>query len=352
MNDDYLVANLSNDMFSLVSQPGQYCEENSPTNSEVLTLSACKQRCRDNPACTAIHFYPEDQIERGDVHLSACFLSLGPCNPIPSLYRATIYFRPRLDDYPKECICPGESFRGVSIDHTLLSSRVMPGSLYVPSFQIVNGEAVVGQDQQQMLLLKFVPSRQISIVFGIFGMELEEESPPLVLLSPPSPLSFVPSETASVNQQDLCVCGSHAGIIMGDLLGNGDSETQTRMDSCVVPDGTGPISDTHPQPLRLPLQTLVEMQAVSCLCTRGTSVSAEHPTNPSTYTCIGCCRPLCYHEHEPFTGCPAGKYLLSVVTALRNETVCYRYVYVKFYLAPCTPAFFPGLSLSSKDMMA
>jgi cysteine-rich repeat protein len=68
------------------------------------------------------------------------------------------------------------------------------------------------------------------------------------------------------------------------------------------------------------LQSLVELKAVSCLCT--TPRLSTYSEGVSGSRCLGCCLPICSGEHDFFLGCPAGKYFQLVATEWKIETSC------------------------------
>ena len=180
------------------------------------------------------------------------------------------------------------------------------------------------------LFVKFNAGSKIQISFRLLGTSIDKLAAPLLLLHPPPTLSHTPSEAAMPSPQSMCVCASRAGLDMMDIP---------------LPSPTS----TSAPPANFSLQALIELKAFSCFCTPALrSVLSDTPAGGGAHrrilndddvlrnvdessqveeevaSCIGCCRPLCYGEYEQFTGCPAGRFLTTVTTRWKNETLCQR----------------------------
>ena len=107
------------------------------------------------------------------------------------------------------------------------------------------------------LYVKFNAGYKIQLSFRLLGTSSDTLAAPLLLLHPPTTLSHTPSEEAIPSPQSMCACGARVGM---DITGYPDDAASEDLDA----DGG---STATSRPPRLTLQALIEMQAVSCLCT-------------------------------------------------------------------------------------
>ena len=271
---------------------------------DFISLEQCKAVCRSLPSCTAIHLYPNDIVGRDGIYFgSTCFMALGECAARPSNYRATIHYKPQLAEIPRQCLCPGEEYLGESVNHTLFAPELAAGSRYVPAWQIRSGEALVGNG----LFVKFAADRLIRLQFKLAGMQMRQKAEPLLLVHPPPSLSYTPSETALPSRASMCVCASRTGFDMLDL----------------------PSSSQPSAAPRVSLQTLVELQSISCLCTPSRAESSHVRESQrrlvghgsSAYSLRGYGYGTGTHEAAGALGISGGSLLTAAGRARRGESL-------------------------------
>ena len=165
------------------------------------------------------------------------------------------------------------------VKHTLLSTRTVPGSQYLPSWPLVNGET----ELDGALLLKFTAGKlvdlpvnvwcgvvcvcvymyvcvrwprrhtytysmhahacihtytynthdQVKLNISILGTPMLATTEPLLLATPPPALSHTPSESAFPSAEDMCVCTARAGMDISDVVGAGAAEGGAGEETCV-----------------------------------------------------------------------------------------------------------------------
>lgn len=222
------------------------------------------QECLDDADCVAINFTPPQVLEDEGISLtSTCYKAIGQCTADDSEHE-TIYYKPTLSDLGQSCYCPSEYYDGRMIYHTIYSQQLAAGTRHVAATNLSSGISIVSG-----IYSVFHNGASFNLTLKLLDIPITAAAPALVLANNPTAFSFDPIEPS----QGICSCAARAGLLMSDYSG-------LRGPSC---------PGAYVQDKALNLLSLIEIKALSCLCT-------FQQLNLSL--CLGCCRTLCWYGSQ------------------------------------------------------
>ena len=169
-----------------------------------------------------------------------------------------------MSDMTEECRCPGEYYDDRTIYHTLYSQQLAVGTQHVAARNISQGSALI-----RGLYSIFRPGVSVTLSLKMRGIAYTVVSQPLMLAFTPGRQTWDPITP----WPGICSCAARPGIMAS-------AESTSRHAAAME----GSCLDLS----TLDLMSLMELQAVSCLCTY---------QNLNLTNCLGCCRPLCWYEN-------------------------------------------------------